>query len=67
MAKLVFHRLEKMAGKGENTGHQHFLHFPLCFKKFTFSESLKWCGKGLVLFIHITKSPPPHPEEKVVL
>ena len=23
--------LENIVGKGENAGHQHFLHFPQCF------------------------------------
>ena len=41
MVKLVFERVENIAGKGENAGHQHFLLFPLCFQKFTFSGSLK--------------------------
>ena len=30
--KFVFGRAENM-GKGENAGYQHFLLFPLCFKK----------------------------------
>ena len=29
----VFERVENMAGKGENTGYQHFLLFPQCFQK----------------------------------
>ena len=28
-------------GKGENAGYQHFLLFPLCFQKASFSGSLK--------------------------
>ena len=27
----VFDRIENIAGKGENTGYQHFLLFPQCF------------------------------------
>ena len=41
MAKLFFDRVENIAGKGENAGHQHFLLFPQCFQKFTFLGSLK--------------------------
>ena len=29
-------------GKGENAGHQHFLLFPQCFKKSTFSGTLEF-------------------------
>ena len=34
-------RVENIAGKGENAGYQHFLLFPQCFQKATFSGSLK--------------------------
>ena len=37
----VFARVENIAGKGENGGHQHFLLFPQCFQKASFSGSLK--------------------------
>ena len=30
---FVFHRVEKVVGKGENAGYQHFLLFPQCFQK----------------------------------
>ena len=30
--KFVSGRVEKIMGKGENAGNQHFLHFP-CFQK----------------------------------
>ena len=33
-----FNRVE---GKGENAGHQHFLLFPQCFQKVSFFGSLK--------------------------
>ena len=36
MAKFVFDRVEKNAGKGENAGYQHFLLFPQCFPKASF-------------------------------
>ena len=41
--KLVFvlGRLENIVGKGENAGYQHFLLFPQCFQKASFSRSLK--------------------------
>ena len=31
--KLVLGMLEKILGKGENAGYQHFLLFPKCFQK----------------------------------
>ena len=33
--------VENIAGRGENAGHQHFLLFPQCFQKASFSRSLK--------------------------
>ena len=33
--------VENIVGKGENAGYQHFLLFPQCFQKATFSCSLK--------------------------
>ena len=41
MTKNVFERVENMVGKGENAGNQHFLLFPLCFQKASFTGSLK--------------------------
>ena len=35
----VFHRVENIVGKGENAGNQHFLLFPQCFQKASFSDS----------------------------
>ena len=37
----VFDRIENIVGKGENAGYQHFLLFPQCFQKYSFSGSLK--------------------------
>ena len=34
-------RVENIVGEGENTGYQHFLLFPLCSQKASFSRSLK--------------------------
>ena len=34
-------RVEKIVGKGENAGYQHFLLFPQCFLKVTFLGTLK--------------------------
>ena len=34
-------RVEDIVGKGENADYQHFLLFPQCFQKATFSGSLK--------------------------
>ena len=39
--KFVLGRVENIVGKGENAGYQHFLLFPSCFHKASFSESLK--------------------------
>ena len=42
-----------MVGKGENAGNQHFLLFPQCFQKATFSGSLKFglCGKEILMSV----------------
>ena len=48
--KFVLERVENIVGKRENAGYQHFLLFPLCFLKASFSRSLKVgvvCGKKL--------------------
>ena len=37
----VYDRVENIMGKGENAGYQHFLLFPQCFQKASFSGSLK--------------------------
>ena len=39
--KFDFGRVENIVEKGENVGHQHFLLFPKCFQKASFSRSLK--------------------------
>ena len=39
--KYPYGRVENIVGKGENAGYQHFLLFPQCFQKATFSGSLK--------------------------
>ena len=39
--KSVLERVENIVGKGENAGYQHFLLFPWCFQKFTYTASLK--------------------------
>ena len=41
MFTFVFDRVENTVGKGENAGYQHFLLFPQCFQKNSFSGSLK--------------------------
>ena len=43
MALYVPDRVEKIVGKGENAGYQHFLVFQLCFQKASFPELLKLC------------------------
>ena len=35
----VYERVEIILGKGANAGYQHFLLFPLCFQKVSFSGS----------------------------
>ena len=40
-AKLISDMVENTVGKEKNAGHQHFLLYPQCFHKFTFSGSLK--------------------------
>ena len=35
--KFGLGRVENIVGKGENAGYQHFLLFPQCFQKTTFS------------------------------
>ena len=39
--KFVLGGVENIVGKGENAGYQHFLLFPQCFQKASFSRSLK--------------------------
>ena len=39
--EFVWGRVENIVGKGEITGYQHFLLFPQCFRKASFSRSLK--------------------------
>ena len=39
--KFIFERVENIMGQGENAGYQHFLLFPQCFQKASYSESLK--------------------------
>ena len=41
MMIFVLDRVENIVGKGENAGYQHFLLFPGCFQKASFSGSLK--------------------------
>ena len=39
--KFVLGRVENIVEKGENAGYQHFLLFPLCFQKASYTGSLK--------------------------
>ena len=39
--KFVLRREENIVGKGEYAGYQHFLLFPQCFYKDSFTEVLK--------------------------
>ena len=38
---FIFDRVENTVGEGESVGYQHFLLFPQCFQKASFSGSLK--------------------------
>ena len=39
--KFDLGRIENIVGKGENAGYQHFLLFPQCFQRASFSGALK--------------------------
>ena len=39
--EILLGMVRKHCGKGENAGYQHFLLFPQCFQKASFSRSLK--------------------------
>ena len=39
--KFVLGRVEKIVGKGENAGYQHFLLFPQCFQNASYTGLLK--------------------------
>ena len=41
MLIALFHRVENIVGKGENTGNEHFLLFPQCFQKVSFHRFIK--------------------------
>ena len=39
--KFLLQRVENIVGKGENAGHKHFLLFPQCFQKDSYTGVLK--------------------------
>ena len=39
--QFLFFGVENIAGKGENTGFQHFFLFPQCFQKSFFNRVVK--------------------------
>ena len=39
--KFVLGRVENILGKGENAGYQHFLLFPQCFQKASYTGSFE--------------------------
>ena len=41
MAGFSYDNLENIVEKGENAGYQHFLLFPQCFQKVSYTRSLK--------------------------
>ena len=44
--KVGLGRVENIVGKGENAGYQHFLLFPQCFQKASYTGSLKVVNAG---------------------
>ena len=42
----VFDRVENIVGKGEKAVYQHFLYFPQCFEKASFSDT----SKGVIVW-----------------
>ena len=42
--KFLLERVENIVRKGENAGYQHFLLFPQCFQKVSYTGSLKVKG-----------------------
>ena len=38
--KFLLERVENIVGKGENASYQHFLLFPQCFQKDSYTASL---------------------------
>ena len=42
----VFDRVENIVGKGENAGYQHFLLFPQCYEKASFTGT----SKGVIVW-----------------
>ena len=45
--KFTLERVEKIVGKGENAGYQHFLLFPQCFQKASYIN-IGWLKVGIV-------------------
>ena len=39
--KFVLGRVENIVGKGGNAGYKHFLRFPQCLQKASYTASLK--------------------------
>ena len=53
MIICVFDRVENIVGKGENAGYQHFLLFPQCFEKASFSDM----SKGVIVWEWVNSLP----------
>ena len=49
MVQFYFRRVENIVGKGENAGYQHFLLFPRCFQKVSFSL-FSWSLKLVIVW-----------------
>ena len=49
--KFVLGKVENIVEKEKNVFHQHFLLFPQCFQKATFTGSSGLCGKELITLL----------------
>ena len=45
--QFIFGSIENIVGKGENAGYQHFLLFPRCFQKASYTRLLEVIPKLL--------------------
>ena len=64
--KIAFGRVENVAGKGENAGYQHFLLFPQCFQKASYTGSLKVMIVWQIVNLNTTQDPYTHLSESVL-
>ena len=58
MKKICIDMVENIAGKEENAGNQHFLHFPQCFQKYSskrLEKTRNWFCEELKRVQEVTK------------